>query len=66
MGIDHHCEALSQLQNVHMPSYTPNLLQHINLTVPSGSLGLATEFYGEVIGFASDQVPALQRDSLLW
>jgi 4-hydroxyphenylpyruvate dioxygenase-like putative hemolysin len=49
-----------------MPSYTPTLLQHINLAVPAGSLGLATEFYGEVIGFASDPVPHAQRDSLLW
>lgn len=49
-----------------MPPYTPTLLQHINLAVPAGTLQLATEFYGGVIGFASDPVPQLQRDSLLW
>jgi hypothetical protein len=49
-----------------MPAYTPTLLQHVNLAVPNGSLHLATEFYGTVIGFASDEVPSLQRDSLLW
>jgi len=49
-----------------MPAYTPTQLQHINLPVPTGTLGLATEFYGDVLGFASDPVPELQRDSLLW
>jgi hypothetical protein len=49
-----------------MASYAPTLLQHVNLPVPDGTLGLATEFYGEVIGFESDPVPQLQRDSLLW
>ena len=49
-----------------MASYAPILLQHVNLPVPDGTLGLATEFYGEVIGFKSDPVPQLQRDSLLW
>ncbi|ORX39698.1 hypothetical protein BD324DRAFT_648329 [Kockovaella imperatae] len=49
-----------------MGDYTPIALQHVNLTVPPGKLQLATEFYGEVIGFHSDPVPALQRDMLLW
>lgn len=48
------------------PSYTPTLLQHVNLTVPEGALPLATEFYGEVIGFETDPVPELQRHMLLW
>ena len=46
--------------------YSPIALQHVNLTVPRGALPLASQFYGEVIGFASDPVPVLQRDSLLW
>ena len=49
-----------------MPPYTPTQLQHINLAVPAGTLLLATDFYGQVIGFASDPVPQAQRDSLLW
>jgi hypothetical protein len=49
-----------------MAPYTPTLLQHINLAVPVGTLNLATQFYGGVIGFGSDPVPHLQRDSLLW
>ena len=49
-----------------MTAYTPIALQHINLTVPRDSLDLATEFYGQVIGFGSDQVPAAQRGVLLW
>jgi len=49
-----------------MAPYTPTLLQHINLAVPAGTLDLATQFYGGVIGFGSDTVPQLQRDSLLW
>jgi hypothetical protein len=49
-----------------MAPYTPTLLQHVNLAVPPGTLELATQFYGGVIGFGSDPVPHLQRDSLLW
>ena len=49
-----------------MASYTPITLQHINLTVPPHSLDLAREFYGEIVGFKEDPVPALQRDTLLW
>ncbi|WVF70162.1 hypothetical protein IAT40_004950 [Kwoniella sp. CBS 6097] len=49
-----------------MPSYTPVLLQHVNLVVPRGQLHLAQEFYGDIIGFENDPVPQLQRDSLLW
>ncbi|WWD08061.1 hypothetical protein V865_006171 [Kwoniella europaea PYCC6329] len=49
-----------------MPPYTPILLQHVNLPVPKGTLHLAQEFYGEVIGFENDPVPQLQRDILLW
>jgi hypothetical protein len=49
-----------------MAPYTPTLIQHINLAVPVGTLNLATQFYGGVIGFGSDPVPQLQRDSLLW
>jgi hypothetical protein len=48
------------------PSYTPIALQHVNLVVPRGTLHVAKEFYGEVIGFASDPVPQLQKDVLLW
>ncbi|OCF59199.1 hypothetical protein L486_03701 [Kwoniella mangroviensis CBS 10435] len=49
-----------------MPPYTPILLQHVNLPVPKGTLHLAQEFYGEVIGFENDPVPQLQREILLW
>ncbi|WOO85358.1 uncharacterized protein LOC62_07G008858 [Vanrija pseudolonga] len=49
-----------------MASYTPYAIQHINLSVPEGTLHLAEEFYGEVIGFPSDPVPSLQKDSLRW
>ena len=49
-----------------MAPYTPTLLQHVNLAVPVGTLDLATQFYGGVIGFGSDPVPQLQRESLLW
>ena len=49
-----------------MPTYAPVLLQHINLTVPEGTLPLASEFYGEVIGFGVDPVPQLQKHMLLW
>jgi hypothetical protein len=41
-------------------------LQHVNLCVPEGTLHLAEEFYGGVIGFGTDPVPAAQRDVLRW
>ncbi|KAK1927136.1 hypothetical protein DB88DRAFT_537117 [Papiliotrema laurentii] len=41
-------------------------LQHVNLCVPKGTLHLAEEFYGQVLGFASDPVPQAQRDGLKW
>lgn len=46
--------------------FSPILLQHVNLVVEKGTLELAEEFYGEVLGFKSDPVPQLQRDSLRW
>lgn len=46
--------------------FSPISLQHVNLVVDKGSLELAEEFYGEVLGFKSDPVPQLQRDSLRW
>lgn len=47
-------------------SYSPIAIQHVNLAIPKGTLELAQEFYGDVIGFKNDQVPQLQRDTLLW
>ena len=41
-------------------------LQHVNLCVPEGTLHLAEEFYGGVIGFGTDPVPAAQKDFLRW
>lgn len=41
-------------------------LQHVNLSVPAGTLALAQEFYGTVLGLANDAVPQLQKDVLLW
>ncbi|WWC67581.1 uncharacterized protein I206_101491 [Kwoniella pini CBS 10737] len=49
-----------------MAPWTPTLLQHVNLPVPKGTLHLAQEFYGSVIGFENDTVPQLQKDILLW
>lgn len=49
-----------------MASYTPYGIQHINLSVPEGTLPLAEEFYGKVLGFPSDPVPQLQRETLRW
>ncbi|WRT65117.1 uncharacterized protein IL334_002059 [Kwoniella shivajii] len=49
-----------------MAPYTPVLLQHVNLPVPKGTLQLAQEFYGEVIGFENDPVPQAQKEILLW
>ncbi|RSH80580.1 uncharacterized protein EHS24_009162 [Apiotrichum porosum] len=46
--------------------YTPYAIQHINLSVPEGTLPAAEEFYGNVLGFYNDPVPALQRDVLRW
>jgi hypothetical protein len=34
--------------------------------VPAGTLPLAQEFYGTVLGLANDAVPHLQKDVLLW
>lgn len=48
------------------PSYAPTMLQHVNLCVPEGTLPLANEFYGEVIGFGVDPVPKLQQHMLMW
>lgn len=47
-------------------SFSPYAIQHVNLSVPEGTLPHAEEFYGGVLGFASDPVPSLQRDSLRW
>ncbi|GMK56333.1 hypothetical protein CspeluHIS016_0301730 [Cutaneotrichosporon spelunceum] len=44
----------------------PTGLQHVNLSVPAGTLPLAQEFYGTVLGLANDTVPHLQKDVLLW
>ncbi|KEF63297.1 uncharacterized protein A1O9_01274 [Exophiala aquamarina CBS 119918] len=41
-------------------------IAHINLTVPSGTLPLATEFYSGTLGLTPRPVPHLQRDSLAW
>ncbi|BEI80883.1 hypothetical protein CcaverHIS002_0200430 [Cutaneotrichosporon cavernicola] len=41
-------------------------LQHVNLSVAAGTLHLAQEFYGTVLGLANDTVPHLQKDVLLW
>jgi catechol 2,3-dioxygenase-like lactoylglutathione lyase family enzyme len=48
------------------PAYAPIGLQHVNLSVPPGTLPLAQAFYGTVLGLANDAVPELQRDVLLW
>ncbi|OWZ77647.1 hypothetical protein C366_03792 [Cryptococcus neoformans Tu401-1] len=47
-------------------SYTPIAIQHVNLAIPKGTLEQAQEFYGDVIGFKNDQVPQLQRGTILW
>lgn len=47
-------------------SFSPYRIQHVNLSVPVGTLEQAEEFYGTVLGFAPDPVPQLQRDSLRW
>lgn len=47
-------------------SFSPYAIQHVNLSVPEGTLAAAEEFYGDVLGFASDPVPSLQRESLRW
>jgi len=41
-------------------------LAHINLTVPAGTLALATEFYSGTLGLTPRPVPHLQKDSLAW
>lgn len=47
-------------------SFSPIALQHVNFTVPKDALPHAKEFYGDVMGLASDLVPHLQRDTLQW
>ncbi|KAJ9503976.1 hypothetical protein H2202_000032 [Exophiala xenobiotica] len=39
---------------------------HVNLTVPSGTLEQANEFYGTTLGLTSRPVPELQRGTLAW
>ena len=41
-------------------------LAHVNLVVPEGSLDLANEFYGEILGLKPRPVPELQRGQLAW
>ncbi|KAK7885194.1 hypothetical protein LTR67_010685 [Exophiala xenobiotica] len=41
-------------------------LAHVNLTVPSGTLEQANEFYGTTLGLTSRPVPELQRGTLAW
>ncbi|KIW19296.1 hypothetical protein PV08_03590 [Exophiala spinifera] len=41
-------------------------IAHVNLTVPSGGLESARDFYAGTLGFTSRTVPHLQKDSLAW
>ncbi|RMZ82194.1 hypothetical protein DV738_g1733, partial [Chaetothyriales sp. CBS 135597] len=41
-------------------------LHHVNLLVPTGTLDLANEFYGTVLGLKSRAVPSLQHGKLAW
>jgi hypothetical protein len=41
-------------------------LAHVNLTVPSGTLEQANEFYGETLGLNPTPVPELQKGTLAW
>ena len=41
-------------------------LAHVNLTVPSGTLDQANDFYGETLGLIRRPVPQLQKDRLAW
>lgn len=43
-----------------------NGLAHVNLTVPSGTLEQANEFYGTTLGLTPRPVPALQKGTLAW
>lgn len=56
--------AMSLATSTSLP--VPIGLQHVNLSVPEGSLALAQEFYGDVLGLQNDPVPHLQKDVLLW
>ena len=49
-----------------MSPHTPISIHHVNFVVERGTLDQAKEFYCDVIGFGSDPVPQLQRDSLMW
>jgi catechol 2,3-dioxygenase-like lactoylglutathione lyase family enzyme len=41
-------------------------IAHVNLTVPSGTLEKAYEFYGETLGLNPTPVPELQKGTLAW
>ncbi|KAK3621468.1 hypothetical protein LTR56_022801 [Elasticomyces elasticus] len=41
-------------------------LAHVNMLVPSGTLELATEFYGTTLGLKARDVPSHQKGSLAW
>ena len=41
-------------------------IAHVNLTVPSGTLAEAEEFYGATLGLTRRPVPQLQKDRLAW
>lgn len=41
-------------------------LHHINLTIPHGTLHLATSFYATTLGLAPRAVPAAQAHELAW
>ena len=41
-------------------------LAHINLLVPSGTLDLVNEFYGDTLGLTPRAVPERQKGTLAW
>jgi hypothetical protein len=41
-------------------------LAHVNLTVPSGTLEQANEFYSTTLGLTPGPVPELQKGTLAW
>lgn len=41
-------------------------IAHVNLTIPSGGLEAAREFYAGTLGFTPRPVPQLQKDTLAW
>jgi len=41
-------------------------IAHVNLTVPSGTLEYAAEFYGTTLGLTRVAVPVLQKHELAW